>query len=608
MGTGERPPQRGRLLTQNLPADGPAPRFMSEQPSIETLSRDPSLVACIIRPDEVFSFMTRHVVLPKDSAALVTKDDGRCDVVTGGDPVHADGTSEIVFARLAEFALQYNFAGFPSKDKYKFDGATALTVSPIGDRIELQALRGSLLSNAPTFRKNELRSHCQEAVQVALSNFISERTAEELVRPACWDEFDGVLAETFKRIGFESGLALGPNPRLTLKSSHYESSQAEARAREIREQRQAEEQRRKQEAQAAREAQLDSIGNMMERVKQMSDSGGAVDVGELVRAFDAEQRGTLYEGLLAGEKGMQPVDKVLVVSGTSLLWFGMDNPHENYRKQRLTDDATGPLRSVRVIEDGPRRLVLVGARNGVHVIDADSGDLLTTCIAKGKKDVKGGFNATAMIGTDIFASHSELGLMKWANDNPKRAIPCLTDLTEGSHAVRDVQSEFGRRLWLAIDNLVVAWQPEDDLSQSAIEAPSEISSLCVADGYVIAGLKTGMILRWVAGASDEYEVLRERDHRTVRSVKYLSGGGVPRVLVGDSRQFLDLMVIGDAYHGQYRALHDLRWGFAKGDLVVGVNDGRDTMIVWDKNKPQHPKFHVPVRRMLGRSIQDVALL
>ena len=581
---------------------------MSEQPSLDKLSRDPSLVACVIRPDELFSFMTRHVVLPTDTAALVIRAEGHADVVPGGEPVHADGTAEIVFARLAEFALQYNFAGFPSKDKFKFDGATALTVSPIGDRIEMQALRRSLLSNATTFGKNELRRHCQEAVQVALSNFINERVAEELVRPACWDEFDGVLAETFKRIGFESGLALGPNPRLTLKSSHYESSQAEARAREIREQRHAEEQRRKAEAQAAREQQLNSIGEMMTRVQQMGDGEGGVNVSELVRSFDAEQRGTLYEGLLAAEKGQQPIEKVLVVSGTSLLWFGTDNPHENYRKQRLTDDATGPLRSVRVIDDGVRRLVLVGARNGVHVIDADSGEHLTTCIAKGRKDVRGGFNSMAMIGTDIFATHSELGLMKWANDNPKRAIACLPDLTEGSHAVRDVQSDEMGQLWLAIDNLVIAWRPGDDMSQSATEAPSEIATLCVSDGYVIAGLKTGMILRWVAAAMGDYEVLRERDHRTVRSVKFLSGGGVPRVLVGDGRQFLELMVIGDAYHGQYRAMHDLRWGFAKGDLVAGVNDSRDTLIIWDKNKPQHPKFHVPVRRMLGRSIQDVALL
>ena len=84
--------------------------------------------------------------------------------------------------------------------------------------------------------------------------------------------------------------------------------------------------------------------------------------------------------------------------------------------------------------------------------------------------------------------------------------------------------------------------------------------------------------------------------------------GVGRLLIGDGRPHLDLHVLGDSYHGEYRCGQNLRWGFATEDLVVGVNDRRDQFFAWHADDPEAPAASTSIGRLTGHSIQDVALL
>jgi hypothetical protein len=580
---------------------------MTTRFELDNLTRDENLIAHAVTPSELFSFLSRQVLVPPSCIALVETHAGQPYIVSAGKPVEADGMREALFVRTVPFEFEYDFADFESSDGFRFTGRVELTICVVPDRTELVSFKRELLGSNRAIHCERLRRHCDEAVQTGLVRFISSHPAEQLVRPDTWNAFDDVLAEAFKPVGFSSGLALGRDPRLTLKSMSYEESRSEAKAAEIRKQRQEEEARRREDAIEARNRHLADLGQMLAKVRDMAGASGAVDVGDLIKSFGADQRGELYQGLLAMDDTGRVTRHILVVAGSALIWFDPNNPQEMARKLKLPKEEIGSLRSVRVVEEHGEPRILVGARNGVHILDRD-GEILYTCILHGRPELRGGFNAATLVNGDVFASHSEVGLVRWRRESPETAIHCLDHLTEGSHSVRDVQRDDAGRLWLGVDNIVVSWNPKADDSDQAAGAPAEVTTLSVADGYATAGLKNGAIVRWLAGDIRNMEMIRRPTGTPVRSVAWLSGGGVPRLLVGDGRTYLELMVLGDAYHGQYRCLHEMRWGFAAEDIVVGVNDPRDTFIIWKKNHPEQPAAHVSVRRLTGRSIQDVALV
>lgn len=580
---------------------------MTTRFELDNLTRDENLIAHAAFPNELFTFLTRQVVVPPSCVALVETGGGQPYVVSAGQGIESDGVRDILFVRTVPFEFGYDFGDFESSDGFRFAGRVDLTVAAVTDRTELASFKRELVGSNRSVNIERLRRHCEEAVQSALAKFLSTRPAEELVRPDTWNAFDDELAATFKQVGFSSGLALGRDPRLTLKSTAYEESRSEARAAEIRREREQEEARRREAAAEARDRRLADLGSMLSKVREMASATGALDVGDMIKAFSAEQRGELYQGLLSMDNAAKQTRHVLIVAGSALVWFDPNHPQEIARKLKLPKDEIGSLRSVRVVESQGVERVLVGARNGVFVLDTD-GEILYTCILHGRPELRGGFNAATMIGSDVFASHSEVGLVRWRKDSPETAIHCLDHLTEGCHSVRDVQRDDAGRLWLGVDNIVVSWNPREGDSDHAAGAPAEVTTLSVADGYAIAGLKNGAIVRWLAGDLKTMETLRRHTGNPVRSVAWLSGGGIPRLLVGDGRAFLELMVLGDSYHGQYRCLHEMRWGFASNDVVVGVNEPRDTFILWKKNTPDQPTAHVSVRRLTGRSIQDVALI
>lgn len=579
---------------------------MSNRLDLDRLNRDPSLVACAASADEVFSFLTRQISVPASCVALVRGPSGQPAVLSAGKEIDKDRATELLFVRATPFELEYAISGLPSKDGYECSASVQMTVQIAPERTELEAFRRSLLGSRREVGLARLHHHFEEAVRAALGAFVKARDAADLIAPDRWGEFDAVLAEHFKPVGFESGMTLGPDPRVALSSPAYTASQKEQQAAMLREERAREEQRLREAAAKERQAHLAELETMLEKVKAMADRSGILSVPELIQTFDVAQRGRLYHGLMSMAAPSRRTEAVLVVAGSELLRFQPADVQKPDRRQKLPNDA-GALRSVRLAGQPDDDRILVGARYGVHLIEGEAAEV-RTCVMESRPGVRGGFNSVVLRDDRIFASHSEIGLIAWSLEKPNVPHPCLTELTAGSRSVRDVQTDAAGRLWLSVDDLVIGWNPDEEGSQSAWQAPKEVTALTVADGYAFGGLRDGAVVRWPLADGQHMETIREPTGPPVTSLAWLSGGGVPRLLIGEGRQYLTLHVIGDSYTGQYRCPHELRWGFAAADLIVGVNDRRDHLFLWHVDDPRLPASSVSIRRLTGRSIQDVALL
>ncbi|MFH1417965.1 MAG: hypothetical protein ABII12_06740 [Planctomycetota bacterium] len=579
---------------------------MATRFDMEAFSRDHTLVAVLVLADEVFSFLSRALTMPSACVAMVEGESGQPSLVPAGQSVEASGARALFFAKTSLLPLEYAFSGLDSKDGYEFDARVRLSVRVVPERAELAALRRAVFTGENRIDLSHLRDHCEEAVRTAVSAFTKTRDAAALSSPETWSQFDGLLTELFKPVGFESGLALGPDPRITLESPAYaEARQADQSASLHRKHLEAEEQLRAA-AVEARARHLEDLEKLLERVRDIADKSGSMDVATLVKTFDAGQRGVLYEGLVALNQTGSATRAILVAAGNELIWFDPASPQTPFRRQDLTSDL-GPLRSIRLSQDGNDHLLMVGARNGIHLISAHDGKRVIYTLSC-EEELRGGVNSAALLGDSLYATHSEVGLIRWERSRPDAHEVCLADVTDRAKSIRNVQADESGRIWFTVNDRVISWEPTGDTAPVQLAAPADVTVLIVSDGHAYAGLENGAVVRWNTANTKNRVTLRSASGEAVRSLNWLGGGGIPRLLIADGRPLLDLQVLGDTYRGEYRCHRHLRWGFAAEDYIVGVDSSRDRIIIWRIDTPAEPAQTVSIGRICGRSIHDVALL
>jgi hypothetical protein len=489
-------------------------------------------------------------------------------------------------------------------------------------RADLAAFAQAVLGSGTEVTADHLREHCAAKVRAALDAFARAHPAAALLIPATWEAFGAVLAEHFKPLGFASGLVLGPNPRVTFESPGYASARRKAEVEEQRQRRQeAEGQLRAAEAEARRK-HLGELQELLARLKQLRAENPALSMVDLVKMFDPGQRGLLYAGLGVEERPARRTEAVVVVAGDELIRLDPAELSRAAQRWNLSSPA-GPLRSVRLAGTKDERLFLVGARWGVHLVGLD-GKVRRTCLLQGPFELRGGFNASVLLGGFLYATHSEVGLVRWPVEEGAAAPSdaghelCLPDVTAGAKTVRGVQADDSGRLWFSVDRRVVGWTPDQDGPPTLLPVPVMIEALLAADGQVYAGLEDGRIVRWAMddaamepppkAAVPQMESVRGPTGSPVQSLGWVRGGGVPRLLIADGRSQIDLQVVGDSFVGAYRCEQKLRWGFAAEDWIVGVNDRRDQVLLWRWNEPDQPAERVSIGQFCGRSVQDIVLL
>ncbi len=544
--------------------------------------------------------------MPPGVAALAWGEGGTTSVATAGRELRADGVGKLFFFKTEPRTLDYEFDSLTSRDGFEASAKVAIHVQLVPDRVELNAFCQAVLAGATGVTVERLREHCREAVRTATARFVKSRDAFDLVTVDAAGAFDSVIAEAFRPLGFESGLALGKDSRITIQSSDYARTRQNERVRAQRSQLADETRQARELAAEARHSHLDSLAATLQKLREVSSTTGGVAAKELIKTFSTAERGALYHALVAECGQARRTDAIVLAAGEELLWFDPRAPQSPQRRLTL-DTPIGPLRSVRLAQRGSQSLLLVGGRSGVHLL-AEEQDPRQSFAFQADRELRGGVNAAAVVGESLFATHSEVGLIRWSLRKSSDFEFVLPDLFAGAKSIRDVQPDEDGAIWLAADRRVLRLTMETGASPLVLTAPAVVSSLLVAGGSVFAGLEDGRIVRWLAAQPDLVETLRPAGGRAAESIAWVEGGGVPRLLLADGRQHLDLQVLGDAYRAEYRCEQCLRWGFAAADWVVGVNDRRDQVVLWRIDTPEEPFATIHVRKLCGRSIQDLAMV
>jgi len=584
----------------------------------------PLAVAAIVPADDVFGFLSRRIHLPQGVAALVTRKTGDHRVCRAGGDLDGDEAAEVLFVRTTPVDLSWVEERVDSADQFLATVQVEQRVSIAAERGELLSFRKQIMGSDRAANRGAIIRLLRPVVREALNREAQRRTMEVLTEGADAAALAAALTDAQAGVCFAAGLMLDGPPRVSFDSPVYR--QVRASQEQAARQREEHSSRRGLE-QALETAQRDHLAHLeavLGKLRSLADQSPQTGLSDLIRTFGESERGEIYEALFASRAESRATQWIVVAAGTELLFYDPTTGQGPERTIAL-GGRIGPLRSVQWARDAEGKLhLLVGAARGVYDVSLDVQCEPTAFAIPQAAEVKGGVNSAALVGQHLLATHSEVGLLRWARRSPDDPVRLLENLTRNAQAVRNVCFCEGR-IYCSVDQTVLAMNENPAPAGDAAAGPSIqgnvrvfagsnslITAVCpVADG-LYAGNAEGEVLHWPAGekeTSPAPQRLHVGNGRAAESLHLLAAGGLSRLVFTDTSPAVYARVIGDTFTCRYEAGgQTLRRVEAAPDLLAATNELRDRLLLWSPSSPGSVRGTIPISRQTGHSVQDVCLL
>jgi hypothetical protein len=578
---------------------------------LTAIFRRPDTVAALVDASQVFSFLQRSLDLPAPWSALVSGESGARRLVRAGGVVERNGAEELLLVRAAPMELSWSEEDVRTSDGFQCQARLSIRVSPIAEAAEIESFRRAIVGSHRLVTLGDLVVVFAPYVRAALARFCEQQPAERLVDAKAASDAAAAIHEALKPLLFSSGMDLAAAASVAFDSASLRQvRRAEEEARASR--------RRHESARSVQEAiersqheHVAHLTGLLERLRTMAEASPDARVPELMHTFSEQQRGELYQALFAAGRPSRTTLWIAVVAGEELLYYDASTGDGPARRVSITG-AAGAVRSIDTLcdEGGTVRLV-IGAAHGVYVMSPEGTSPAHTLLVSDAPPVRGGFNAAAIVGDRIVATHSELGICEgWLDgDRPPRML--FPSMTRGARAVRGACA-FGGQIYCSIDDRVirfVAEQGADRPDRIYTGSPSLISAVRPSEEGLFVGTSEGDVLFWSSDRVDRPERLHGGSGRAVESVRIADREGIRRLFYTDTSLYAYARVLGDTFTCRYEAGgQTLRRLDVADDLLVATTDLRDRLLCWRPGEPSRPFATIPVAASTGHTVQDVCLV
>jgi len=572
---------------------------------------DPDRVAVAVPGSEVFGLIRRRLNLPSQWAALVHLDEGGTRVAPSGGIVEAADADDVLFVRTTPIPVVLQVDSVAAADGYLGRFSVRFHVSIIAEPGELQAFEQRVVGSAGQVNAPAVRQWFEPAVRRACQSVALRMGAAALTDVSRSGDVSAAVADEVRAACFQAGLTLLDAPNVGFASDAYDRVRAVDQDAALRRREHEASQQLRDALQAARQEHLDRLAGTLARLKAMAEASPDVGLPVLMRTFAEQERSDLYEALFATAAAQERTRTIVVATATQLLYFDPDSPGEPGRRVDIAG-AAGPVRSVQWIRQlGDRGTLVLGASSGVYLMDVEASAPWRTLPVREARDVRGGFNGAAFGGGQIFASHSELGIVRWSVECDGPGEPLFKSMTQPARAIRGIQV-FDEHAYGAIDDRIIAWPLGGDASAPArvyTGSRATITAVCASPAGMYAGNSAGEVLHWEGLDTSRPSVIHAGGQRGVESVWLMSAGGVQRLIYTDTSLCVYSRVMGDTFACRYEASgQTLRRVDVAADLITATNDLRDRLLHWRPGRPAEPYAMTHVGRLTGHSVQDVCLV
>ncbi len=574
--------------------------------SRETLKEltDPTLVAVCVAGDAWPRGLLSENLIPDNWMGLVIKPDGRRRYVPAGENPRADRGDKLVLVRNRPITVPLDVSDCPAAQGNLVDGTCELLVRWQARQDDLAALERALLSEPLTLQR--LADVVADAGGlVTVRQFIRERPAEKLVREDTRDELLSALRERLKKFAFETGMELERIGKLKFVSESFERQAALKRDTRRRVERIRAAKLVDAAALAATKRRLGDLRDILEQLKSATAGDEDTQWHQLLPALSPADRGKLLENLWRLTPDRHVAAAIVVITGNECLWLDPVAPERVARRVTLSDELGG-LRSVTFSPE--RNWLLIGAASGVWALDAESGEVAARFVVPDIEPPRTGFNAAAIAGDRLYATSSELGCWSWALDDAADATPVLVPESGVPKRIRAVVATDDGRVLFAADDCIHVYQPEADELEVLSAGTDVIHCLAALEDKLFVGTGDGKLYRVDLNHPDHWWLVQQMTAtiETVQPRRWtdLIELVIPAGVRGISGIYDDEGVVTCLL----QSTTPIRRAWACDDVVVGLNQLRDRLVVMNANLPERTGREVRIGQMTGQSVQDACIV
>lgn len=586
--------------------------------SRDTLTRlsEPCLVAISLRGANWPRGLITSTPIPDTWMGLIERRDGRRKLVPAGDVPRLDDEDSLLLVRNRPITVPLDVRDGVSSDGHGVDASCEILLRWAAREDELAALARSLVASESSgeLTLDRLAARVADAggrtaLQTHLKNAEAAQLVQQDTRLAALEAIKSRLA----RFCFESGSAIEQVTKLSCTSRTLVAHESRRRQTDERMQKIKAREEVEKAALAATQRRLGELSGILEKMKGVASEREGLRWHDLLPSLAPAERGRLLENLWRVTPDTRKTTAICVVAGSECVWLDPQSPEKILLRVVLPGDFGG-LRSVAF---EPRHdCLLVGAATGVWALRAADGGVLQRFAVPNPVPSKTGFNAVTVARQQVVATHSQLGVWTW--DYPDAAAMAPSDTTQGRclltpvggipRTIRCATALPDGRVLFAADDCVQTCDPARDEVASLAAVDDTIHALAIDGNDLYIGTADGKILMLAMNQPDDcwnvYRASGPVESLVVRRWNDL----VELVAAAGSAGVLSIFAEQNVVSSMLESATSLRRAWASDDIVVGLNDRRDRLIVMNSSQAERSGREASLARILGNSIQDACLV
>jgi hypothetical protein len=494
--------------------------------------------------------------------------------------------SGAVECRSEAVRLHWTFNELPTSDSHvletRFSCSARIADNPTDRRMFVEVF----LNAAESVTFQAVAAQFNDAVRAEMKKLAGSASAVDATAGSLNADWVAALIKAAKPVAFASGLEILPPFELTVESPSLQRQKLNDVARAQAQQRA-----------AGQLEQMQHAGEVLRQFQALRQSAPDLSAGRLLEQLAPADRGLTLRTLLLASANEKTTSMLYGVAGPHLISI---DTRQIPPRPALTElpCTLGPLRSVQPATIDGKLKLLVGARSGVMIV-SPAEPAAAECFSMQKVESQLGFNAVALQGRSLWASHSEAGIVRWNLHDPS-APP----MVETGPSARHVK---------ALDDIRVVYASG---SQFFVHDGSRAAALpSSSSAEIIAILPTAD--RVIVVHEDGVIALHDRVGLTVRDVRRRNtaldaAGLMPwlgdvRLLLATEAGPIDCIGLDDPLVTQFLSPYrGIKMVEATADLIAAVTPDRQRIVVWQTWDEQRPLGDIHVTSIARHRIADIA--
>lgn len=622
---------------------------------ISAFMQEDSSLAMKFDSKDLPGLLSKELTVPEGAVALIRQDrDDRCLHPNSS----VSGSFSALLVKTHTLNLKFEVPQLRSEDDIAIKVSVSIKIQARGVELDLLQLRSSLMAKTNHLSQDDIRAHFTPSIEHSLKLFCGRRDAETLTRE---DQRIGVyqhLRQDLQKTLLETGFDLKDVRNPLFESQQFDELRQKKVEERIREESLVNEKRleilRKEldkevllkDIEAQDEIERRKKAARIERYEEIRGRMGEDDLKAMVMLLDddnkrakliqeliekdmsPEQKGQIklseiedrlesrlreYQqqmaaltGAVIEAKSSDPVTKrILAVVGKRVLSFDPStNLHPEVPKEVYDtgEGKLGYLRSARHQLHKGQDMLLVGAQRGIYqIVGEDQNEFVFPTEPVGK----GGANSIAYFDERLFASHSELGIIEWAEGKRTSGSKVYEGATSDQSSSRGVTVGLDGRVYFSSGSQIHAFDLLTNSRNSVFKGSRDsITAFHITKSKLVAGNKSGQILEWDLNDPNSPRESPVKKKNPIYMLRSCSIAGQEYLIIGSKDYTVTLAAPEKELYREYHAREEVRWVDGAGDFIVGVSRSGYKIFVWDVQKQGEPKLTIRV----SDKVQDLFVI